>query len=222
MFRLASTTRSASSWRIFGSNKCLLRGNSSSTSSPSLNERALKAMLNSTNPTNLINGEEIVSKKRIPSKPPAFVLEPTKSLDAAAATTTTTITNIGDTSESLGESNSKSQTSKEEEAKSMPQPAVLSPQPLQQFVPPRQQNHRTFSAPALHEFSPRILVVGVGGAGNNAINNMIAKELHGVDFLALNTDAQHLSTSLTDQRLQMGIELTRGLGAGANPDAGRM
>lgn len=51
---------------------------------------------------------------------------------------------------------------------------------------------------------------------------MISKELHGVDFLALNTDAQHLSTALTDQRLQMGVELTRGLGAGANPDAGRM
>jgi cell division protein FtsZ len=74
----------------------------------------------------------------------------------------------------------------------------------------------------LHEFAPKIVVVGVGGAGGNAINNMIAKELAGVDFLALNTDAQHLSTTLTDNRLQLGIELTRGLGCGANPDAGRL
>jgi hypothetical protein len=74
----------------------------------------------------------------------------------------------------------------------------------------------------LHEFAPRIVVVGVGGAGGNALNNMIAKDLQGVDFLALNTDAQHLSSTLTDQRLQLGIELTQGLGCGANPDAGRM
>ena len=85
-----------------------------------------------------------------------------------------------------------------------------------------QEQPMPFAAHDLHEFAPKILVIGVGGAGNNAINNMIAKKLHGVDFLALNTDAQHLSTALTDQRLQMGVELTRGLGAGANPDAGRM
>jgi hypothetical protein len=74
----------------------------------------------------------------------------------------------------------------------------------------------------LHEFAPRIVVVGVGGAGGNALNNMIAKGLEGVGFLALNTDAQHLSSTLTDQRLQLGIELTQGLGCGANPDAGRL
>eukprot|EP00545_Synedropsis_sp_CCMP1620_P007220 CAMPEP_0119028038 /NCGR_PEP_ID=MMETSP1176-20130426/38206_1 /TAXON_ID=265551 /ORGANISM="Synedropsis recta cf, Strain CCMP1620" /LENGTH=440 /DNA_ID=CAMNT_0006984089 /DNA_START=52 /DNA_END=1374 /DNA_ORIENTATION=+ len=74
----------------------------------------------------------------------------------------------------------------------------------------------------LHEFAPKIVVAGVGGAGGNALNNMIAKDLQGVDFLALNTDAQHLSTTLTDQRLQLGVELTRGLGCGANPDAGRL
>mmetsp|Transcript_22878 Transcript_22878/g.26077 ORF Transcript_22878/g.26077 Transcript_22878/m.26077 type:complete len:454 (-) Transcript_22878:58-1419(-) len=73
----------------------------------------------------------------------------------------------------------------------------------------------------LHEFAPKIVVAGVGGAGGNALNNMIAKGLKGVDFLALNTDAQHLSTTLTDQRLQLGVELTRGLGCGANPDAGQ-
>jgi len=73
----------------------------------------------------------------------------------------------------------------------------------------------------LHEFAPKIVVAGVGGAGGNALNNMVAKDLKGVDFLALNTDAQHLSTTLTDNRLQLGVELTRGLGCGANPDAGQ-
>jgi len=74
----------------------------------------------------------------------------------------------------------------------------------------------------LHEFAPRIVVVGVGGGGGNAVNNMIANQLSGVDFLALNTDAQHLSTILTDNRLQIGSSLTSGLGCGANPDAGRL
>jgi len=79
-----------------------------------------------------------------------------------------------------------------------------------------------FGAPSIHAFAPRIVVAGIGGAGGNAVNNMIKKELKGVDFVALNTDAQHLSTTLTDSRLQLGVELTRGLGCGANPDAGRM
>jgi cell division protein FtsZ len=74
----------------------------------------------------------------------------------------------------------------------------------------------------LHEFAPRIVVVGVGGGGGNAVNNMIANQLSGVDFLALNTDAQHLSTILTDNKLQIGSTLTSGLGCGANPDAGRL
>jgi len=74
----------------------------------------------------------------------------------------------------------------------------------------------------LHEFAPRIVVVGVGGGGGNAVNNMIANQLHGVDFLTLNTDAQHLSTTLTDNRIQIGSTLTSGLGCGANPDAGRL
>lgn len=74
----------------------------------------------------------------------------------------------------------------------------------------------------LHEFAPKIVVVGVGGGGGNAVNNMIANQLHGVDFLTLNTDAQHLSTTLTDNRIQIGSTLTSGLGCGANPDAGRL
>ncbi|RQM26744.1 hypothetical protein B5M09_002404 [Aphanomyces astaci] len=72
----------------------------------------------------------------------------------------------------------------------------------------------------VNSFAPKIIVVGVGGAGGNAVNNMIARGLHGVDFLVCNTDAQHLKTTLTDNRIQMGSELTGGLGCGANPDAG--
>ncbi|ETV78027.1 cell division protein FtsZ [Aphanomyces astaci] len=74
----------------------------------------------------------------------------------------------------------------------------------------------------VNSFAPKIIVVGVGGAGGNAVNNMIARGLHGVDFLVCNTDAQHLKTTLTDNRIQMGSELTGGLGCGANPDAGRL
>jgi cell division protein FtsZ len=95
------------------------------------------------------------------------------------------------------------------------QEAKTTPQPKQELKP-RLDSH------FLHEFAPKIVVVGVGGAGGNALNNMIAKELNGVDFVALNTDAQHLSSTLTDQRLQLGQNLTHGLGCGANPDAGRM
>ncbi|TYZ59662.1 hypothetical protein PybrP1_005455 [[Pythium] brassicae (nom. inval.)] len=73
----------------------------------------------------------------------------------------------------------------------------------------------------LSAFAPKIVVVGVGGAGGNAVNNMIARGLQGVEFLVCNTDAQHLRTTLTDNRVQMGPELTGGLGCGANPDVGR-
>ncbi|CAM9970539.1 unnamed protein product, partial [Choristocarpus tenellus] len=67
----------------------------------------------------------------------------------------------------------------------------------------------------------RITVIGCGGAGGNAVNNMIARNLKGVEFMVCNTDAQHLSTTLTDNRLQLGRATTQGLGCGANPDAGR-
>ena len=67
---------------------------------------------------------------------------------------------------------------------------------------------------------PSITVFGVGGAGGNAVNNMISAHLEGVDFVAANTDAQALEHSLTDNRIQLGEELTRGLGAGANPEIG--
>jgi cell division protein FtsZ len=74
--------------------------------------------------------------------------------------------------------------------------------------------------PELTDMQPRITVIGVGGAGGNAINNMIASGLKGVDFVAANTDAQALAMSSADRRLQLGATLTEGLGAGARPEIG--
>ncbi|KAA2214728.1 cell division protein FtsZ [Teichococcus oryzae] len=71
------------------------------------------------------------------------------------------------------------------------------------------------------DFSPRITVVGVGGAGCNAVNNMIAMGLDGVEFLVANTDAQALVNSRAERRVQLGPHLTQGLGAGAKPEIGR-
>jgi cell division protein FtsZ len=67
----------------------------------------------------------------------------------------------------------------------------------------------------------KIRVIGVGGAGGNAINTMIASNLQGVEFIAINTDLQALETSLAPLKVQIGAELTRGLGAGSNPQIGR-
>jgi cell division protein FtsZ len=66
----------------------------------------------------------------------------------------------------------------------------------------------------------KIKVLGVGGGGSNAVDRMIAHDLKGVDFIVLNTDAQALSRSRSDLRIQLGAKLTRGLGAGANPEVG--
>ena len=70
-------------------------------------------------------------------------------------------------------------------------------------------------------FKPRILVLGVGGAGGNAVNNMIQADLQGVEFAVANTDAQALELSLSDRRVRLGTMATQGLGAGANPMVGR-
>jgi len=75
-------------------------------------------------------------------------------------------------------------------------------------------------APDFTELKPRILVFGVGGAGGNAVNNMVASQLEGVDFLVANTDAQALVHSKAEHRLQLGGKLTQGLGAGSRPDIG--
>ena len=76
---------------------------------------------------------------------------------------------------------------------------------------------------ALKDIKPRITVVGVGGAGNNAVNNMIRADLQGVQYMVCNTDAQHLSQCLVepDRRIQLGMEVTQGLGAGSRPEVGR-
>jgi cell division protein FtsZ len=71
------------------------------------------------------------------------------------------------------------------------------------------------------ELRPRITVIGIGGAGGNAVNNMIRLELQGVDFIVANTDAQALRHSRAEKRLQLGVGVTQGLGAGARPDLGR-
>ncbi len=71
------------------------------------------------------------------------------------------------------------------------------------------------------DLKPRITVVGVGGAGGNAVNNMIRSELQGVEFVCANTDAQALHLALSDNRIQLGHEITQGLGAGSRPDVGK-
>jgi cell division protein FtsZ len=75
--------------------------------------------------------------------------------------------------------------------------------------------------PELTELKPKILVIGVGGAGGNAVNNMIGAELQGVDFVAANTDAQALALSQAGHKIQLGTKITQGLGAGSRPDVGR-
>ena len=77
------------------------------------------------------------------------------------------------------------------------------------------------SMPATHQLKPRITVVGVGGAGGNAVNNMITSHLEGVEFVVANTDAQALAQSLSERRIQLGVSITQGLGAGSRPDIGR-
>jgi cell division protein FtsZ len=74
--------------------------------------------------------------------------------------------------------------------------------------------------PKLTELKPRIVVIGVGGAGGNAINNMITSGLEGVEYVAANTDAQALVTSSAERRIQLGVNLTEGLGAGSKPEIG--
>jgi len=77
------------------------------------------------------------------------------------------------------------------------------------------------SIPTATELKPRILVFGVGGAGGNAVNNMISSQLEGVEFVVANTDAQSLTQSLAEYRIQLGISTTQGLGAGSRPEIGR-
>lgn len=77
-----------------------------------------------------------------------------------------------------------------------------------------------FLPPQTTELKPRIVVFGVGGAGGNAVNNMIEAGLEGVEFVVANTDAQQLAFAKTDRRIQLGVQVTQGLGAGAHPEVG--
>jgi cell division protein FtsZ len=76
------------------------------------------------------------------------------------------------------------------------------------------------NVPKRDDLKPRITVFGVGGAGGNAVNNMIAKQLEGVEFVVANTDAQALAQSTAQVKVQMGLRVTEGLGAGARPEIG--
>src|SRR5262249_25350548 len=84
-----------------------------------------------------------------------------------------------------------------------------------------EQANMSMSAPDLHESKPRIVVFGVGGAGGNAVNNMIDAGLMGVEFVVANTDAQALTRAKTPNRIQLGQSITEGLGAGARPEVGQ-
>jgi cell division protein FtsZ len=78
-----------------------------------------------------------------------------------------------------------------------------------------------FIRPEVDELRPRISVIGVGGAGGNAVANMIRSDVQGVDFVVANTDAQALNASSADRRIQLGLKITQGLGAGSRPEIGR-
>jgi cell division protein FtsZ len=78
-----------------------------------------------------------------------------------------------------------------------------------------------FVRPEVDELRPRISVIGVGGAGGNAIANMMQADVQGVDFVVANTDAQALNASTADRRIQLGLKITQGLGAGSRPEIGR-
>ena len=78
-----------------------------------------------------------------------------------------------------------------------------------------------FITPEVDELTPRIAVIGVGGAGGNAIANMMRADVQGVDFLVANTDAQALKSSIAPHRIQLGAKITQGLGAGSRPEIGR-
>ncbi len=75
--------------------------------------------------------------------------------------------------------------------------------------------------PLVDELKPKIAVIGVGGAGGNAVSNMINAKVEGVDFIVANTDAQALNASVAEYRIQLGPDITQGLGAGSRPEVGR-
>src|SRR4051794_30867929 len=104
-------------------------------------------------------------------------------------------------------------------------PSLLRPSALGHCETTRACNREATMAlnltpPDISELKPRITVFGVGGAGGNAVNNMITAGLQGVDFVVANTDAQALTMSKAQRIVQMGTQVTQGLGAGSQPDVG--
>ncbi len=93
--------------------------------------------------------------------------------------------------------------------------------PVRQIPPPSSADYQWGSAPDELVGPPQIVVVGVGGGGVNAVNRMIEADINGVEFMALNTDAQSLQQSAAHVTLQIGADITRGLGSGSDPERGR-
>jgi cell division protein FtsZ len=103
----------------------------------------------------------------------------------------------------------------------VPEDVMAPPEPARNVPPPSSSDYQ-WSTPGLDEVrQPQLRVVGVGGAGVNAVNRMIEAEVRGVEFIALNTDAQSLQQSDADVTMQIGTDMTRGLGSGSDPDLGR-
>nr|AKB90669.1 mitochondrial FtsZ1 [Malawimonas californiana] len=105
--------------------------------------------------------------------------------------------------------------------RSLVQFAALRASPRFECAPLLVRHVRCYSAGIASPLRPKISVIGVGGGGGNAVNNMIASKLDGVEFMVCNTDAQALQQALTENRVQLGGQVTGGLGAGARPDVGR-
>jgi cell division protein FtsZ len=98
--------------------------------------------------------------------------------------------------------------------------APKGPRPAIQFVEAARRREKMFTSPKSESFA-RIMVVGIGGGGSNAVNRMIEEGLAGIEFAAVNTDAQALLLSNAPKRVRIGDKLTRGLGAGGNPEVGQ-
>src|SRR6201991_2244506 len=95
-------------------------------------------------------------------------------------------------------------------------------EPVRDVPPPSSSDYQWGSVRDERVGTPQLRVVGVGGGGVNAVNRMIEAEVGGVEFIALNTDAQSLQQSSAHVTLQLGVDITRGLGSGSDPDRGRM
>ncbi len=115
----------------------------------------------------------------------------------------------------------KKPVAKKPAAKKQPAKKATMSAPRTRVTPERQPMSMNLKLPDIRELRPRITVFGVGGAGGNAVNNMIEAGLQGVEFVVGNTDAQALTMSKAERIIQMGLQVTEGLGAGSQPEVGR-